>query len=98
MLLLKKMTQYKYWYKPSSLNEIENASKLVDRLKSDGNKDHYKEEKEILRDMSIYFLNINNIEIEHIKRFWEVKKERGRKERAEGWRNNRLPKESSGQH
>merc|ERR1712024_98178 len=37
--------------------------------------------------MSIYFLNINNIEIEHIKRFWEVNKERGRKERAEGEEN-----------
>ena len=87
MRLLKKMTQYEYWYKPSSLKEILNASKLVDWLKGDGNKDQYKEEKQKLRDMSIYFLNIKNIHTEHIKRFWEVRKECGRKEKAEGKEN-----------
>ena len=78
------MTKYEYWYKPSSINEIVNASKLVAKLKGDGNKDQYKEEKEKLRNMSIYFLDKKNISTEHLKRFWETKKACGRKEKAEG--------------
>ena len=74
---MEKMAKQKPWFtvlnKPESIKEMEMASMLVEKLLND--EDNYKEKKETIKRISLYFKDLRNLSEktkEHVKLLWKT--------------------------